>query len=43
MSSHLMNEVQEVCDEVALIDRGKLLKTGRVYTLLSEFRERRSK
>jgi ABC-2 type transport system ATP-binding protein len=38
MSSHLMNEVQEVCSDVALIDRGKLLKTGRVDTLLSEFR-----
>jgi ABC-2 type transport system ATP-binding protein len=25
MSSHLLGEVQEVCDSVALIDRGKLL------------------
>ena len=38
MSSHLMNEVQEVCSDVALINRGKLLKTGSVESLLSEFR-----
>ncbi len=25
MSSHLLNEIAEVCDEVAMIDRGKLL------------------
>lgn len=25
MSSHLLNEVQEICDEVAMIDHGKLL------------------
>ncbi len=34
MSSHLLNEVQEVCDEVALIDRGKLLRSGTVSDLL---------
>ena len=34
MSSHLLNEVQEICDEVALIDRGKLLRSGPVDTLL---------
>src|SRR6184192_1644389 len=31
MSSHLLNEVQEICDEVAMIDHGKLL----VYDTLS--------
>jgi ABC-2 type transport system ATP-binding protein len=31
MSSHLLNEVQDVCDEVAMIDHGKLL----VYDSLS--------
>ena len=25
MSSHLLNEVQEICDEIAMIDHGKLL------------------
>jgi ABC-2 type transport system ATP-binding protein len=38
MSSHLMNEVQEVCSDVALINRGKLLKFGSVESLLKEFR-----
>src|SRR5207245_10477051 len=27
MSSHLLNEVSEVCDEVAMIDHGKLLRS----------------
>lgn len=31
MSSHLLNEVQEICDEIAMIDHGKLL----VYDSLS--------
>ena len=35
MSSHLLNEVQDVCDEVALINRGKLLKSGPVQELIS--------
>jgi ABC-2 type transport system ATP-binding protein len=34
MSSHLLNEVQEVCDHVALIDHGKLLANGSVDELL---------
>ncbi len=34
MSSHLLNEVQEVCDHVALIDRGKLIASGEVSKLL---------
>ena len=36
MSSHLLNEVQEVCTDVALINRGKLLKTGSVEELLNQ-------
>ncbi len=35
MSSHLLNEVQDVCEEVALINRGKLLKSGPVQELIS--------
>ncbi len=35
MSSHLLNEVQDVCDEVALINRGKLLKSGPVQELVA--------
>ena len=36
MSSHLLNEVQEVCSDVALINRGRLLKTGSVEELLEQ-------
>lgn len=36
MSSHLLNEVQEVCTDVALINRGKLLRSGSVASLLEE-------
>jgi ABC-2 type transport system ATP-binding protein len=38
MSSHLLNEVQDVCDEVAMIDHGKLL----VYDSLSNVTRRSS-
>jgi ABC-2 type transport system ATP-binding protein len=33
MSSHLLNEVQEICDYVALIDHGKMLAHGSVEDL----------
>ncbi len=36
MSSHLLNEVQEVCNEVALIDHGKLLAYDSVSALASK-------
>jgi len=36
MSSHLLNEVSEICDEVAMIDHGKLL----VYDTLSNVTDR---
>ncbi len=36
MSSHLLNEVQEVCDHVAIIDHGKLLANGGVSELLKD-------
>jgi ABC-2 type transport system ATP-binding protein len=35
MSSHLLNEVQEVCTDVALINRGQLLKKGSVQDLVN--------
>jgi len=41
MSSHLLNEVQEVCTDVALINRGRLLRAGSVADLLNEVRARR--
>ena len=34
MSSHMLNEVQDVCDEVALINHGKLLQVGKVSDLV---------
>lgn len=36
MSSHLLNEVAEICDEVAMIDHGKLI----VYDKLSNVTQR---
>jgi len=38
MSSHLLNEVQEVCESVALIDRGKLLLHDTVDSLIHKTR-----
>jgi ABC-2 type transport system ATP-binding protein len=34
LASHLLNEVQHVCDEVTIIRRGRLIETGRVRDLL---------
>jgi ABC-2 type transport system ATP-binding protein len=36
LSSHLLDQVQAVCDRVALFNRGKIGLTGRVGDLLSE-------
>jgi ABC-2 type transport system ATP-binding protein len=41
MSSHLLNEVQEVCTDIALINRGKLLRSGKVVDLLQEVRSKK--
>ena len=41
MSSHLLNEVQDVCTDLALINRGKLLRKGSVEALLKEVTARR--
>lgn len=38
MSSHLLNEVQETCTDVALINRGQLLRYGKVADLIREAR-----
>ncbi|EQD75563.1 ABC transporter, ATP-binding protein, partial [mine drainage metagenome] len=35
MSSHLLNEVADVCDEVAMIDHGKLLAFGLLEEITS--------
>ncbi len=41
MSSHLLNEVQEVCSDVTLINRGKMLRSGSVVSLLNEVKTRK--
>jgi ABC-2 type transport system ATP-binding protein len=35
VSSHLLSEVEQTCDRVAIIDRGRLVLTGRVDDVLS--------
>jgi len=39
MSSHLLNEVAEVCQEVAMIDHGKLLVYDSISNVTSKFSE----
>ena len=41
MSSHQLNEVQEVCEEVAMIDHGRLLAYDSVSTLVSKIESKR--
>jgi ABC-2 type transport system ATP-binding protein len=41
MSSHQLNEVQEICDNVALINQGKLLRNGPVDELVASTNSRR--
>jgi ABC-2 type transport system ATP-binding protein len=41
MSSHMLNEVQEMCSEVALIDHGRLLAHDSVDTLISKIKSKR--
>jgi ABC-2 type transport system ATP-binding protein len=37
MSSHILNEVSDVCDEVAIIDRGKLIAYDSISSLAAKF------
>ena len=37
-TSHYMEEVEFLCDKVAIIDHGEILKTGTLETLLSDFK-----
>lgn len=37
-TSHYMEEVEFLCDKVAIIDHGQILKTGTLETLLSDFK-----
>ncbi len=36
ISSHLLHEIEQICDQVAIIDRGQLLRQGPVADILSE-------
>lgn len=36
ISSHMLNEIQLMCDRVAIISKGKVLQVGEVTTLLSQ-------
>lgn len=36
LSSHLLHEVEQVCDEVAIVNHGKLVAQGRVADLLKQ-------
>jgi ABC-2 type transport system ATP-binding protein len=35
LSSHLLSEVEQICDRVIIIDRGKVLQSGRIDELLA--------
>ena len=36
LSSHMLNEIEQVCDRVAIINKGQLVREGAVRDLLSE-------
>jgi len=36
ISSHLLHEIEQICDHVAIIDRGQLLRQGTVAEMLGE-------
>jgi len=35
LSSHLLNEVQQVCDRIAVLNKGRVVAQGRVNDLLN--------
>ena len=41
LSSHILTELAEVCDVVAVIERGRILATGTVQAILEKVRQRR--
>lgn len=40
LSSHLLGEMEQVCNRIAIIDRGKLIKQGKVEQLLGSEKDR---
>ena len=41
LSSHILTELAEVCDVVAVIEKGRILATGTVQAILEKVRQRR--
>ena len=41
LSSHILTELSEICDTVTVIERGKILATGSVESILQQVRQRR--
>jgi ABC-2 type transport system ATP-binding protein len=41
LSSHILSELSEICDSVAVIERGRVLATGTVQEILEGLRPRR--
>ena len=39
LSSHLLNEVEQICDRVAIIQKGEVVKDGKVSDLLAGYSE----
>ena len=37
-TSHYMEEIEAICDEIAIIDRGEIIRQGSLNSLLTEFR-----
>jgi ABC-2 type transport system ATP-binding protein len=35
LSSHLLNEIEQICDSVAIINKGKTIQTGKVSEIIS--------
>jgi len=40
ISSHLLNEIEMMCDRVAIIDKGKVISVGGVEALMEQFADR---
>ena len=41
LSSHILTELAEMCDAVAVIEKGRILATGTVQDILERVRQRR--
>jgi ABC-type multidrug transport system ATPase subunit len=39
ITSHLLKEISEICNRVAIVNHGKLVEEGEIHTLLNQYRE----